>query len=149
MASPILETVRSSALSRELQLQLQIGNCVEALLMLDAGSRESSVIAVITSTAERLRDGADDSTARSRTVGQTTSALGVLKAASLARLGDDATGTSDVLRQMAAALDAATQDASSLQNGELVAQLARLHTVLSGLTGSQPDVSEGRGRLAR
>lgn len=148
MPGPVLETVRRSVLSRELQLQMQIGNCVEALLLLNGGSREPAVLRLITQTAARLRDGADDSTAGPRTVGQTTQAIGVLRAASLAHLGEEQRDITAVLRDLAAGLEAATSPRSApVDTTALIDQLARLHAVLAGLTGSRPDETEGLGRF--
>jgi hypothetical protein len=147
MVGPVLETARASVLSRELHLQMQVGNCVEALMLLETGVRDDSVMRVIKATAERLSEGAEDLSGSPRTVEQTASAVGVLQAANLALLSEERTGTSSVLKDMAKALDAATSnDAPMSDTAALIQQLVSLHSVLAGLTGLQPDEVHGLGR---
>lgn len=144
----VLETARASMLSRELELQLQVGNCIEALLLLQNGVRDASVIEVINETAGRLRGGAEDLSGEPRTVAQSASAVGVLQAANLALLGESGKDIRDVLLTMASALESAAASTMSPVDIEgCLTPLVGLHTVLAGLTGSQPDEVHGLSHL--
>ncbi len=148
MPGYVLETARASVLSAELTLQLQVGNCVEALLRLSAGDQGEQVVRVITETARRLREGSEDLSGQPRTVEQTASAIGVLEAAHLALLTQDATSTRDALRAIADALEATVKvDEPSASVTSLVEQLSSLHAVLAGVTGALPDEPQAQGRF--
>ena len=148
VAGPVLETARASVLSPQLTLQMQLGNCVEAVLLLSQGVRSDAIARVVSETARQLRNGAEDTSGDPRTVEQTASALGVLQAANLASLSDDRSGTSNALRALADQLEAAlTNTPGAGDDSSRVEQLASLHTVLAGLTGLRPDETSGLGRV--
>lgn len=145
MGAPGVETVRASVLSPELDLQLLVGNCIGALMLIEAGTRTPRVVAAVEATAQRLRDGAEDLGGGARTVAQTASAVGVIHAVRLAALTDDASTTGTSLRELADALDAAVTDPTGIS--DLVQQLAKIHAVLSSVTGPSPDEVRGPTRL--
>ncbi len=59
MAGQVLETARPSVLSPELELQLMVGNTVEALLRLEGNPTDPGSRDTIEGTAARLKTGAN------------------------------------------------------------------------------------------
>jgi hypothetical protein len=151
MTGSVLETARASLLSRELELQLQLGNCVEALMLLEAGRRDDRIVGVIALTADRLRSAADDLGGGSRTVAQTASALSVLRAAQTALGSSSDPGSVERLKlelgKMADSLQLSISDPDHMPDtAGLVRQLLSLHGALTAMTGIKPDEVHGLSR---
>lgn len=146
-----LETARSSALPPELELQLLVGNCIEALLQLNTASgsdTDKRAVAVVAETADRFHAGAAELSSVPRTLAESASGLGLVDATRRAMAG---TGSvREQLEAMADSLQTIAQSGAADDDavGSAVGLLARLHEALSAARHFVPDEVRGLTRMA-
>jgi hypothetical protein len=131
----VMDTARSSALPRELELQLLVGNAVESLLTLVAGTDEpadDASIGVIRELATLFDHGVEDLRGTSRTLAQSASSLGVVGATRRAVAGTGRSAESQ-LQDLASKLTAIAANRTTTEQDveALITPLEKLHEVLA------------------
>lgn len=147
MKAQIMDTAKSSALPRELELQLLVGNAVESLLSIassDGHPADTASIDVISDLAVLFGEGVEDLHPGTRTLAQSAASLGVIGATRRAVAGTDRTPENQ-LQDLAAKLNLIVERraASDADVQSLVTDLVRLHEVLAASRSLSSDEVRG------
>ncbi len=146
MTTPMPDLAQD-ALPPTLELQLMLGNGIEALVRLSGGAYDEGSLTLLRDLSVRFERAAEELAGTPRTLAQSATAVGVTRAAQRAFSG---TAPRDQLLSMASELRRASEDASlgEAQVEKLVSGLDRLHGVLVSARSTPSDEVKGLRRLA-